>query len=252
MQKTFYTYEDWTQEAEPRCFYVGKGDADRVAKPQRNRQHVQIVEAFGLDRRIVLTTDVEAEALALERKLIVERHTHPNDPQYNGIGCNRTLGGQGNSGRIVSEETCRKISETKKGKRPNKTWTQAERDAMSARMSVLHSGKKISDEHRAVLVARMADPVVKADMVEKVSRALNEKYQNDPAFKQRIIETRARGEQRSNFTEVEVTSMRAEWDKLDRAVRGAGTAFCRRWAQTKNVTKEAVFAIVTRKTWKHV
>lgn len=234
--KTFYTYEDWTQEATPRCFYVGKGDADRVAKPQRNHQHASVIVELGFDRRIVLTTEIETQALDLERRLIAERHTHPKDPEYNGIGCNRTLGGQGNSGRIVSEETCRKISASKKGKRPNKAWTQAERDALSARMSVLHRGKKISNEHRAVLVARMADPDIKACMVEKVSRALNEKYQNDPAFKKRILETRARGEQRSNFTESEVLTMRAEWDKLDRFVRGTGTAFCRRWAQTKNVT----------------
>lgn len=250
--KTFYTYEDWTQEATPRCFYVGKGDADRVAKSQRNRQHAQIVETLGLDRRIVLTTEVEAEALDLERMLIVKHHTHLNDSQYNGIGCNRTLGGQGNSGRIVSDETRRKISESKKGKRPNKVWSQSERDAMSKRMSALHKGKKISDQHRAVLIARMADPVIKAEMVEKVSRALNKKYWDDPTFKQKILGTRARGEKRSNFTEIDVMTMRAEWDKLDRSVRGAGTNFCMRWAQTKNVTKEAVFAIVTRKTWKHV
>lgn len=252
--KTFYTYEDWTLESTPRCFYVGKGDDDRVIKLKRNKEHGEIVCLFGHNRVIVLTTLDESAALDLERKLIKKRHTHLRDPEYNGIGCNKTLGGQGNSGRIVSEETCRKISEAKKGKHPNKIWTQSERDATSARMSLLHKGKKISDSHKQVLKDRMADQVIKGDMIVKVSKALNEKYQNDPEFYQHIVETRARGEkhEHAHFTEHDVRTMRLEWERLDRSHRGSTKIFCECWASVGQSTCEAVYAIVTRKSWKHI
>jgi len=252
--KTFCTYEDWTLEENPRCFYVGKGDEDRLVKVKRSDQHSVIVQQFGHKRIVILTTFDEDVALELERILIKERHTHPLDPEYNGIGCNKTLGGQGNSGRIVSDETRQRISDAKKGKTPNKIWTQAERDATSVRMSILHKGKSISKEHRDVLKTRMADSQIKAAMTEKVAQKLNEKYQRDPVFVQRICETRVRGEKhaKARFTEIDVKAMRQEWDQLDHSIRGTTADLCRRWSQEKNTSPESVYAIVTRKTWKHV
>lgn len=256
----WHVYEDWTTEDTPRCFYVGKGNDDRVAKLQRNRYHADVVSLYGLDRRIVLTTFDESEALELERRLIIERRTHPNVPNYNGVGCNRTLGGQGNSGRIVSEKICKKISEAKRGKTPNKIWSQAERDAMSARMSKLHKGKKLSEDHLRVLRARMTNLETKQDMINKVSAALVAKYENDPDFYRHIKETRVRGEASgSPFTELEVQQMRSEWETIDKTIRGnrrdgasPASKFCQKWAHVKNVSTQAVYAIVTRKTWCHL
>jgi hypothetical protein len=252
--KQFHVYEDWTLEEQPRCFYVGKGDDDRVAKLQRNRHLTDVVSLIGHERRIVLSTFDENEALDFERRLIVERHTHPKDPDYNGIGCNRTLGGQGNSGRIVSDETKKKISESKKGKTSNKIWSQEERDATSKRMSILHKGKTISAEHKEILHQRMSDPEIKSAMIEKVTISIRNKYENDEVFRQHIANTRVRGEKagRSAFTEIDVRQMRIEWEQLDHSVRGSQRKFCLRWAEVKNVTKEAVYSIVKRKTWKHV
>lgn len=252
--KLYHVYEDWTLEETPRCFYVGKGDDSRVVKLKRaSKHHRDVTQMLGQRRVVVFTTEDESLALERERVVIQERHVHPCDPDYNGIGCNRTLGGQGNSGRIVTEETCRKISEAKKGKTPNKVWTQAERDVTSLRMSLLHKGKAISNEHREALRQRMANPDLKREMIEKVSEALLVKN-TDPAFHQHIIETRARGESsgQAQFTQEDVIKIRNEWNTLDRTKRGTAKRFYQFWASLKNVTEENVRAVVTRKTWRHL
>src|SRR5260221_3103689 len=99
--KQFHVYEDWTLEEVPRCFYVGKGDDDRVIRLKRNEHHTEVATHFGQRREVVFSSENELEAFDYERVLIKELHVHPRDPEYNGIGCNRTLGGQGNSGRVV-------------------------------------------------------------------------------------------------------------------------------------------------------
>lgn len=259
--KMWYVYEDWTTEDNPRCYYVGKGDDDRIMKVKRNQHHTNVVSLYGFDRRIVLTTSSEIEALELERKLIVERQTYSKAIDYNGIGCNLTLGGQGNSGRIVTEETCRKISDAKRGKKSTKIWSDAERTATSIRMSNLHKGKRISEEHKSILKARMSDPEIKQDMIDKVSASLKKKYEFDLSFRKRIVETRARGENNPNtpFTEDDVRKMRDEWRQVDKVTKGnrwsgisPSSKFCNCWAERFGVTTQAIIAIVTEKTWKHL
>lgn len=251
--KQFHVYEDWTIEEEPRCFYVGKGDDDRIARSQRNRHHADVVAMYGFERRILFTTTSEDEALEVERRLIGERHTHPRDTDYNGIGCNRTLGGQGNSGRIVSDETKKRISESKRGKTPNKIWSREERDATSKRMSSVHKGKVISQSMRVHLSIVMNEPERKSAMVEKVTASIRKKYE-DPVFRQKIRETRCKGESsgRAIFIEEDVRMMRDEWDASDFSERGSKKRFCERWAVVRNSTLATVFSIVTRKTWRHL
>lgn len=257
--KQFHVYEDWTLEGTPRCFYVGKGDDDRIVRSKRNAQHSQIVKELGFDRRIVLTTESETLTFDEERRLIIERHTHPGDPEYNGIGCNMTLGGQGNSGRIVSTETRTKISAAKKGKTPNKVWTQEERDATSHRMSLLHKGKTISEEHKEALRQRMADPDIKCAMIEKVTQSIRKKYATDEIFRETIKATRVRGEKckTSKLSTEIVQNIRCEWSALNYQRQsdtrpGITKSFCEKWAQALNVTTVAIYGVIMRRTWKHV
>lgn len=250
--KTFYVYEDWTTEENPRCFYVGKGDEDRVKRLKRGKYHAKVVSHFGQQRKIVFETHDEIQAFDVERQLILEHHTHPNDVCYNGIGCNRTTGGQGNSGRIVTLETRKKISQSKKGKTPNKSWSDEERNAMSKRMSKLHKGKKISDEQKEKLCIRLNDPTIKSKMIKKVTKKIRDKYANDEEFVKRIFESRARGEKSySSFTNKDIIQMRNEFDSLI-LKRGTIKQFCEKWSKANNVTPEAIYAIVKRKTWKHI
>lgn len=251
--KLFHVYEDWTVEELPRCFYVGKGDDQRVLKLKRSCRHTDIVKMFGQERRIVLTSADEMKIFEAERQHIILRHTHPNDPEYNGIGCNMTSGGQGNSGRIILPETKAKISAAKKGKRPNKIWSNAEREAMSIRMSALHKNKKISDQHRTILKKRMENADIKNEMIAKVTKAIHEKYEN-VEFKTHVLNTRARGisAKKSSLTEEQVVRMRLEWIELDTSLRGSKRKFAQHWSKIAQISTVAVNAIVTYKTWKHV
>lgn len=257
----WHVYEDWTLEEIPRCFYVGKGDDDRIEKLKRsNRYHCKISNELGQSRVIIASSNNEEQILEIERKIIAERHTYVKDPEYNGIGCNLTKGGQGNSGRVVTLETCQKISQSKRGKTPNKIWTQEERDSVSARMSKLHKGKKLNDSHLKSLKERMANPDIKKEMIDKVSHSIKEKYKNDLEFRDRITQSRARGENsKSPFTNEDVLKMRIEWDQLDKTIKGnkwsgpsPSQKFCRTWAELKGTSTQAVYAIVTRKTWRHL
>ena len=162
----WHVYEDWTLEEAPRCFYVGKGNDDRVEKLKRsNCYHREISSELGQCRVVVASSSNEDQILEIERKIISERHTYVKDPEYNGIGCNLTKGGQGNSGRVVTLETRQKISQSKLCKTPNRIWTQEDRNAVSERMSRLHKGKKLTDDHLNILKERMANPDIKKEMM---------------------------------------------------------------------------------------
>jgi hypothetical protein len=94
VMERLYVYEDWTIEEVPRCFYVGQGYRRRVDKTQRNQFHTNIVNKHGLKRRVVFESIHRSEVDECEMRLIAEHHTYVGDPQYNGIGCNMTRGGE--------------------------------------------------------------------------------------------------------------------------------------------------------------
>ncbi len=117
----YHTYVDWTDDGRP--FYVGMGDDARVSrKLGRNKHHTHVSQKHGQDRRIVASFEERNDAVDLEIKLIAEHHTFVDDPAYNGVGTNYTLGGEGCR---CSEETRKKISESRKGK---PTWNKGRKD----------------------------------------------------------------------------------------------------------------------------
>ncbi len=106
----FHTYVDWTLEAVPRPFYVGKGTVHRVQLRVRNKHHANVAKKYGVRRKIVFTSENEQAALDCEIQLIAEHHTFVNDPLYNGVGCNYTHGGEGTSGHKHSDDAKRRMS----------------------------------------------------------------------------------------------------------------------------------------------
>ena len=156
-----------------------------------------------------------------------------------------------------SKETCKKISVAKRGKTPNKVWSQKEREATSARMSLLHKGKHLSEKHISILQSRMADPIIKQNMIDKVTESIRTKYE-DTTFRQHIIDTRARGEaSHSKFTNDEIRQIRSEWEHVDKSIKGGrwkGISptwqFCQKWADFKGVSSKAIYGIVMRRTWR--
>lgn len=110
----FHTYIDWTTDGRP--FYVGMGDDHRIyVMSPRNKRYGHVANKHGRHREVVQSFEDRQGAVDLEVKLIAEHHTFVDDPLYNGIGCNYTRGGEGCP---CSEETRRKISESKKGRVP--------------------------------------------------------------------------------------------------------------------------------------
>lgn len=116
----YHTYIDTTTDGRP--FYVGMGDEHRVKCFQRNKHHTHVSQKHGLQRSIIATFEERKDAVDLEIKLIAEHHTFVDDPNYNGIGCNYTTGGEGQS---WTQEMRRKFSDAAKGRIP---WNKGRRD----------------------------------------------------------------------------------------------------------------------------
>ena len=121
MPKQFYTYVHYRPDETP--FYVGKGYGGRcTSRADRNIKwhEVVITESWENIRIEVIPRISEQDALSYEKELIA---------LYRSQGfllVNRTSGGQGTSGMRHTEETKRKLS-------------------------VAHTGKKLSEEHKAAV-----------------------------------------------------------------------------------------------------
>lgn len=137
----------------PIIFYVGKGSRKRsTLRQSRNVLWKRIVAKHGFETIIHRDNLSEAEAHRIERDLIrsIGRRDLGTGPL-----CNFTEGGEGSSGRQLSEESRKK-------------------------MSIAKRGKKLSDAHRAKLKHLRSDPayrqklsVIKRSDPESRSRAID-------------------------------------------------------------------------------
>lgn len=198
----YYAYVDTTDDG--RVFYVGMGDDRRLARRLgRNRRHTHTAKKHGLNRCIIATFCERQEAIDLEIKLIAEHHTFVDDTSYNGIGCNYTKGGEGCP---CSEETRRKISESRKGTVPwNKgkhglTYNVSEENRQKAREQRIAFNKTkpmLGKHHSEEAKARMRKPHIcsicqtlghtkttcpkrQIDAVNQVQVAQRLRHQNEP------------------------------------------------------------------------
>ena|SRR3990167_7813337 len=86
----YHVYVDWTTEASPRPYYVGKGTGDRVEFVYRGEKHEHVRQEFGFDRRVVFHSDDDVVALDKEAELIAVLRTTEGP-----IGCNVSPGSLG-------------------------------------------------------------------------------------------------------------------------------------------------------------
>lgn len=203
-------------------FYVGKGLPVRVKSFNRNQIHTRISAKHGLRREIVLQTESNDEAMALEAKLIRELKTR----NIQG-GANLTDGGEGSFGWIPTEETRHRMSEKKKARVISDETCQILSEAQRKRFEDPAEHEKLSDNMRRMW--------------------------SDPEFHQRVAATRVgEGNGRSKITEADVRNIRQQYDQLDLSIRGSSRRFLKEMASNYNVTTANIWGIVKRKSWSHI
>ena len=196
---------------------------------------------------------VEKESLDFEVIRIRQLHTCISDEQYNGIGCNKTIGGQGTSGRIVTQKTKDLISKQKKGKTPNKIWTKEEREKASKRMRLLHLGKQMTEETKKKIKETLAKDDVKKRVCKSVSDSLIEKYKNDSVFCEKIKNRRINGgNATTKFSNDEVLKIRFEYVLVALENKKTQSEFIKSIASKYDMTTTAIWNIVKKRSWKHL
>lgn len=145
-----------------KVFYVGKGTRYRHKSKWNRSQHWHnIVNKHGYTIEIVQHGMQEWWAFELERELILKYKDH-------GL-CNRTEGGEGASGCVVSEET--------KAKHRQIRWSEEWRTNLSIKAKARYENPKYREAHKARHKEVMARPEVK----EKLRQATLKQFSSAEA-----------------------------------------------------------------------
>ena len=184
-----YLYEHCRKDTGA-VFYVGKGKGSRANRVSgRNNYWRNVVaKAGGFSTRLIVS-DVDEELAFLAE---VERID-----QYQRIGvklCNLTTGGEGTSGRVISDSFRKRMSETtrKRMAKPEskaasssfmKSWWAKDgiKETMKEKMQQAFNALGVHQKLSAAGKARMADPVIK----EKVRQAAKAQW-SDPSARENL------------------------------------------------------------------
>ena len=145
---SFYTYAHITADTN-QIFYIGKGCRQRAYSTKRNKHWKSIVAKHGFNVEILANWDSEFEAFEHEKLLIASF----KDMNYK--LANKTDGGEGTSGIIMTAEHKRKLSLAKQGRKlPEETRKKISlsnkgnvyTEEMRAKSSATKQGHKHSEE----------------------------------------------------------------------------------------------------------
>ena len=156
--REFYVYEHIRLDNNT-CFYVGKGKGNRIYKPNRNNHHDRISNKYGYKVVKIKENLTESQAFRLE-KYMIEYYVSTlgygididgyRDYSNNKYLTNCTWGGEGVSGIQHSEESRRKMSESKKGIKLSEEHKLKLSESHKGKISC-NKGKKLSEEHKKKL-----------------------------------------------------------------------------------------------------
>ena len=149
----YYTYAYLREDRTP--YYIGKGQGNRAYR----RSKKDIKPPKDKSRIIYLKQNLTEEAAFKHEVYMIA--VFGRIDLGTGILHNRTDGGEGSSGTIMSEETKRKISESHKGK------TKSEET--KRKMSEANKGKIVSEETRKRLQSYNINKVVSEETKRKMS-----------------------------------------------------------------------------------
>lgn len=152
MTNGFYVYEHWRLDID-QCFYVGKGMGRRAyTRGGRNSHWNNIVAKLertgsGYEVKLVATGLSEEQAFELEKERIAFWKDIVDL-------ANKTDGGDGVSGLVMSEESKRKMSQKAKGRVGVKSMLgKKHSEETKAKMRASHKGKPKTPEHIAKVAA---------------------------------------------------------------------------------------------------
>lgn len=169
-QQIFYVYEHWRLDRDE-CFYVGKGKQNRAySRGGRNSHWNNIVAKLerigsGYEVRLVMTGLAELESFSLEKERIA---FWKNKVDL----CNKTDGGDGVSGLVMSKHSRQKMSEKAKGRPGNITMLGRKHSPETrAKMSFAHKGRPKTVEHAAKVGAARKGRQLSEEHKAKLSKA---------------------------------------------------------------------------------
>jgi hypothetical protein len=171
----FYTYAYLREDGTP--YYIGKGSRKRAY--ERNRWEIKPPK--DKCRIIILKQNLNEEEAFKHEKYMIS--VFGRKDLGNGILRNRTNGGEGPSGVLVSEETRRKQSELKKFKyssEKNPMHGKSHSEESRKRMSKSHMGKIMSEESRKRMSESHKDKPHSTERKRKMSESKKgRKWWND-------------------------------------------------------------------------
>jgi len=168
----FYTYAYLREDRTP--YYIGKGQGKRAFTKRKN----EIQKPKDRSRIILLKQNLtEEEAFKHEEYLI---NIFGRIDLGTGILRNKTNGGEGNSGKIVSEETRKKLSIAAKNQIRTKEYCK--------KISLIKTGFKHSEESKRKISEKHKGRVVSEETKKKLSEISKNKNEE---WKRKIRESRS-------------------------------------------------------------
>jgi len=158
-EKKFYVYIHSKPDGTP--FYVGKGHGIRANKFSiRNPHHKNIVAKYGKDAIIIGKLDCATEQIAFETEKWLIAFLKSMGFELT----NRTLGGEGSTGLVMSPEARAQISASLMGRKGTPHTPESK-----AKISAAKKGKKRTPEQRLKLCRK--NTTVTAETREKLRAA---------------------------------------------------------------------------------
>ena len=207
MSKQFYVYIHKKPDGTP--FYVGKGHGKRAYNFYcRSEWHKNIVAKYGRSNIIIEIINClnESQAFDLE-KIYIKQFKH------NGVCLvNMSSGGEGDAGRIITQEHRKKLSDAKKGKPLSEAHKNALRgkimsEAQKAQISQRHKGTKASEETKQKLSNARTGKKLSEECKRKISEKHSGKTLSDK-HKKKLSESH-RGKKASEETKAKMKASHA-------------------------------------------
>jgi hypothetical protein len=237
--KILYVYRDWTLEDTPRCFYVGKGDNERVRRRDRNDYWKRVAAKHGHRREIILSTKDPEFASYQEVEWIAMMRTFHYDNEDN-WGCNFTRGGEGNYGGRVSLETKIKIGNSRRGKKNSAEAIETRSRRVSGPGNPMFN-KRHSQSAKLKMSAANLGVKLPADVIKRGS--------DHPLFGRKhdqewIDSVSGENHHRTRLTWNDVDDIRRAWD--------SGEVSQTELAIKYGLKKAAIWKILNELTWKRI